>query len=106
MDVLKHIEELRLERGWSTYKLAEMSGLTGSTLTNMFSRKTMPSLTTLYALCEAFDITMSEFFQTMETEEPTTDELNMLKNFRELNYERKKLIKEIIKEFLENNDSK
>lgn len=62
MDVLKHIEELRLERGWSTYKLAEMSGLTGSTLTNMFSRKTMPSLTTLYALCEAFDITMSEFF--------------------------------------------
>lgn len=106
MDVLKHIEGLRLERGWSSYKLAEMSGLTGSTLTNMFSRKTMPSLTTLYALCEAFDITISEFFQTIETEEHTTGEITMLKNFRELYFERKKLIKEIIKEFLANNDSK
>lgn len=99
MDVLKHIEDLQHERGWSTYKLAEMSGLTGSTLTNMFNRKTLPSLTTLYALCDAFEITMSEFFQTLETDEPTPDELNMLKKFRQLNYERKRIVKDIINQF-------
>lgn len=47
MDILDRITELREERGWSVYKLAEESGLTQSTLANMFSRKTMPSIATL-----------------------------------------------------------
>ena len=62
MEVLNRIEELRKERGWSIYKLAEESGITQSTLANMFSRKTMPSISTLTQLCAAFDISLSQFF--------------------------------------------
>ncbi|MEG9430211.1 MAG: helix-turn-helix transcriptional regulator, partial [Christensenellaceae bacterium] len=62
IDVLERILELKNERGWSLYKLADEAMLTQSTLSNMFTRKTMPSLYTLNQICEAFGITMSEFF--------------------------------------------
>lgn len=68
MDILEKINKLRLERGWSVYKLAEESGLTQSTIANMFSRKTMPSISTLTQICNAFGISLSEFFSDNKNE--------------------------------------
>ena len=62
MDVLKRINQLRINRDWSIYRLSVESGISQSTLTNMFNRGTLPSVTTLECLCEAFKITMSDFF--------------------------------------------
>ncbi len=62
MDVLKKINKLRLDRGWSVYKLSVESGVSQSTLTNMFNRETLPSITTLESICDAFSMTMAEFF--------------------------------------------
>ncbi|MBQ9773248.1 MAG: helix-turn-helix transcriptional regulator [Clostridia bacterium] len=62
MDVLKRINKLRLERDWSIYRLSLESGVSQSTLTNMFNRETLPSITTLEQLCAAFQISMAEFF--------------------------------------------
>lgn len=62
MDILKKIDELRKERGMSYYMLALEAGLTQSTILNMFSRGTQPSIKTLTAICSAFGITLSEFF--------------------------------------------
>ena len=62
MDVLKKINRLRLERNWSIYRLSIESGIPQSTLSNMFNRETLPSITTLECICAAFGITMSEFF--------------------------------------------
>lgn len=62
MDILKRIEELREERGWSLYKLGEEANLSPALLPNMYARKTLPSLPTLINLCEAFNISLSEFF--------------------------------------------
>lgn len=63
MDILDRINELRHERSWSIYKLAEESGIAQSTLSNMFTRKTMPSIMTLQEICNAFNISMAEFFE-------------------------------------------
>lgn len=63
MDILNRIVELKNEKGWSIYKLAEESGVSQSTLSNMFIRKTLPSITTLEQLCNAFGITLSDFFK-------------------------------------------
>ncbi|MEG9430331.1 MAG: helix-turn-helix transcriptional regulator, partial [Christensenellaceae bacterium] len=61
--------------------LADEAMLTQSTLSNMFTRKTMPSLYTLNQICEAFGITMSEFFNDgVEVSEET----RLLSMFREL----------------------
>ena len=40
MEVLEKIEMLRKEKGWSINYLAMESGLTQSTLNNLYSRKT------------------------------------------------------------------
>ncbi len=62
MDILKKIDDMRKERGMSYYMLALEAGLTQSTVLNMFSRGTQPSVKTLTAICSAFGITLSEFF--------------------------------------------
>lgn len=62
MNILKKINKMRLEREWSVYRLSLESGVSQSTLTNMFNRETLPSITTLECICNAFGITMSEFF--------------------------------------------
>ena len=82
VDVLKKIYDLRQERGWSIYKLAEESMLTQSTISNMYTRKTLPSLTSLNQICDAFGITLSEFFDEKTND---TKEQSMLYFFRKLN---------------------
>ena len=62
MSVLDKIKKLQKERGWSTYKLAYEAGLTQSTLSNMFARGTCPTVDTLERICDAFGISLSEFF--------------------------------------------
>lgn len=84
IDVLKRIKQLQKQFGLSTYKLAEQSGLTQSTLANMFSRGTMPSISTLDAICEGFGITMSDFFNEQDLQNSTIEERILLNNFRKL----------------------
>lgn len=67
MDVLRKIEELRKERGWSVNYLAMEAMLTQSTVNNLYSRRSEPKLSTLRAICGAFGISLSDFFR----EEPT-----------------------------------
>ena len=42
MDVLKRLDDLMKERGWSDYRLAQNSKLSSSTIANIRSRKTVP----------------------------------------------------------------
>lgn len=74
MDVLERIEDLRKKKGWSKNYLAMESGLTQSTLNNLYSRNTEPKLSTLRAICGAFGISLSDFFK----QEERDDELIIL----------------------------
>ena len=62
MDAQKRIRELMAERGWTDYRLAKESGLSHSTITNMFNRNNAPTLPTLEAVCAAMGITLAQFF--------------------------------------------
>lgn len=59
---LMRIEELCQERGWSHYKLAKEMGMTANNISNLFRRSSTPSVYTLRRICDAFGITMSQFF--------------------------------------------
>lgn len=72
MDVIKRIDTLMKERNWSNYKLAAESGLSSSTIANIYRRNTTPSISTLEAICSAFGITLAQFF----TEDSYTVQLN------------------------------
>lgn len=62
MDVIQRIEELRNERQWTKYRLAEEAMLTYSTLSAVYSRGTPPKLEILEMICNAFRITLAQFF--------------------------------------------
>ena len=62
MDTNKRLRQLLDERGLTTYKMAELSGLSHTTLANVFKRNTVPSIPTLEKICVGFGITLSQFF--------------------------------------------
>lgn len=62
MTTLEKIEKLRIERGWSKNYMAMEAMLTQSTVNNLYVRKADPKISTLQSLCNAFGITLSEFF--------------------------------------------
>ncbi|MBQ8615370.1 MAG: helix-turn-helix transcriptional regulator [Clostridia bacterium] len=100
MDILNKIKDLTKEKKWTIYKLSEASGIPQSTLSNMFTRKTLPSITTLNQLCEAFNITMSEFF--IEESNTSSDELYVISKYRELSQKNKTITKDLINSMLKN----
>lgn len=62
VDVLNRIQYFLRYKHWSIYKLAKESGLSYSSLNNIFNRKTCPTLPTLEKICKGFHISLSEFF--------------------------------------------
>ena len=46
----------------SEYRLAKTSGLSDSTIKNIFKWNTQPTIETLETICRAFGITLSQFF--------------------------------------------
>ena len=62
MNVLDKITSMREERHWSEYQLAEQSGLTQSTISSWYRKNTLPSIPSLKKICEAYGISLSQFF--------------------------------------------
>ena len=62
MDVIKRINDIRKNQGMTRYQLAKISGLSQSTLSNMNTRNTTPSIPTIEMICNALNISLSQFF--------------------------------------------
>lgn len=75
MTIIEKIDEIRKQRGWSINYLALEAMLTQSTLNNLYSRGTDPKISTLKAICQAFGITLGEFFTSLENETASDNEL-------------------------------
>ena len=102
MDILKRIKQLQNERCWTNYQLSAETGIPQSTINNMFSRKTLPSMTSLIAFCRAFEMSLSQFF----SEEDyniilAEEEQSLIFMFRKLNKKNKNIIINLIKELKE-----
>lgn len=55
-DINERIIELRMERHWSEYQLAEKSGIGQSTISSWTRTKSMPTVPNLEKICNAFGI--------------------------------------------------
>ena len=85
MDINKKIEQLRFARGWSMYELAQEAGITQSTLTSMIKRGNPPKIETLECICEAFGITLAQFFvEDEQLEILSRNEKELISLFRNL----------------------
>ena len=96
MDILKRIEQLRQEKGWTMYKLAEESMIQQSTLANMYTRNTLPSLTTLLSICKGLGITPAQFFAIDSMDKINIEEKELLSSFRKLSETNKSAVINLI----------
>lgn len=97
MDTNLRLEKLLNEKGWTKYKLAKESGLSESTIINMFARNTVPSIASLEAICNAFKITMSQFFADDEMIELSPELKELFQQWSYLSDEQKEAVMKIIK---------
>lgn len=73
IDVHARLQQLLENRGWTTYRLAVNCGLSHATIANIYKRNTVPSVSTLDAICSGFGITLSQFFAQGDMVELTPD---------------------------------
>lgn len=80
MNILERITKLREDRHWTEYQLAERSGLTQSTISSWYRKNMLPTIPSLTRICDAFEITISQFFMEDSTSviEVTPEQLQLL----------------------------
>lgn len=97
MDTNERLRQLLEERGITTYKLSQLSGLSNTTLANVFKRNTVPSISTLQAICNGFGITLSQFFAEGEMVELTPELKELFDCWVNLTVEQKTALLNLIK---------
>lgn len=97
MEVNERIRQLLEAQGWSKYRLAKASGLSESTIANLFKRNTVPSISTLEQICNGFGMTLSQFFAESNMVELTPDLKELFNNWRNLTKEQKAAVSQMIK---------
>ncbi|WP_322173877.1 helix-turn-helix domain-containing protein [Acutalibacter caecimuris] len=96
MDAQKQIKKLMEERGWTDYRLAKESGLSHSTVTNMFNRNNAPTLPTLEAVCRAFGVTLAQFFAEGNPLELTEEQQVLFAKWSSLTEKQRTLLLELM----------
>lgn len=97
-EVLELIKRHRIRRGWSEYCLAEQSGVPQSTISSWYRNDAFPSLPTLEKICNAFGMTLTQFFAIDGDSLPLTKEqLLLLNQWSTLTSDQKQMIFYIIK---------
>ena len=96
MDTNERLQQLLKERGWSEYRLSKVSGLSESTIANIFKRNTIPSIITLESICKAFGITLSQFFADGEMVELTPELKELFEGWVNLTVEQKQAVNQVI----------
>mgnify|MGYP000382421633 CR=1 FL=1 len=95
-DTLNRIDELRIARNWSVYKLAKLSNIPQSTIATWSKRNLCPPIDKLEILCNVFGITLSEFFSTENFTELTKEQSELLDKWDLLNRDEKQAVFQLI----------
>ena len=96
MDVKQRIQQLMDERGWTKYRLAKEANISWSTLRNMFNRNNDPSIYTLESICEAFGMTLPQFFDVENQMGLTEEQRQLINQWSRLNDRNKRLVSELV----------
>ncbi|MBO5091360.1 MAG: helix-turn-helix transcriptional regulator [Clostridia bacterium] len=97
MDINKKIINLCNERSWSVYELSIQSGITQSSLNSMLHRGNPPKIENLQCICEAFGITLSQFFLDDEQVEIlNSKEKELVSSFRRLSEKQQQALLDFI----------
>ena len=60
--IIDRVERLRKEKNLSRYRMAQRSGLSQSSISNLLNRRNVPSIQTLEKICTGLGMTLAQFF--------------------------------------------
>lgn len=100
-NVLETIAFYRDARKWSNYDLAIRAGIKPTTISAWYRRDIVPTLPTLVKVCDAFQITLTEFFSVVESgeREPvvlTQDQAEVLEQWSALRPEQQDAVRHLL----------
>ncbi|MBE5937173.1 MAG: helix-turn-helix transcriptional regulator [Lachnospiraceae bacterium] len=101
-EILQRISNLCEKKNWSLYRLAKESNIPYSSLNTMFIRNTQPTIPTLEKICAGLNLTLSEFFNNDNIDNPyfyvlTDDEKKIINSLRLLPEQKQELVIAYIK---------
>lgn len=97
--MLTKIRSLQGERNWTDYKLAQEADIPLATLSSLFQRNNPPKLDTLQCICNAFGLTLAQFFLEDEKIEVLSEtEKEMLQVYRKLSSKQQKALIDVFTE--------
>lgn len=102
MDAKARIKQLMQMKNITEYRLAKLSGLSQSTISNIFIRNTAPTIPTIEAICNGLGISMAQFFSEDNIEEPvylTKEQKDFFNNWLSLSSEQKTVVEKLIKSY-------
>ena len=99
MDILERLRELQQQYGWSDYKIAKEAGRSPNTVSNIYRRNNVPRIETLELLCDAFGITMSQFFADNDLLEVTPELKDLFEKWSSLSDEQKSALWQIMRTY-------
>ena len=97
MDIKERLNTVLNKYGWTRYKLSKESGLLESTISNIFYRGTIPTLTTLETICKTMNISLADFFAEDERIEVDLETREFLAALNKLPAEKRKHILQTMK---------
>lgn len=62
MNIMERIDELCKEHNISKYRLSQLTGISQSAFSKMARQQSTLSMETIQRICQAFGITMAQFF--------------------------------------------
>lgn len=94
MDIGKRIKNIRLSKEINASRLASKAFISQSYLSDIETGKSTPSLDKLFTICEALDVSLSEFFG--DVPELPIDIIRLVENAQKLEEEEVKLLSNFI----------
>lgn len=97
-DIVLRINELANKKGWSFYELSKQTGISTNTIYN-WQKGAVPSLSNVVTVCEAFGITVEQFFCGLDSYMLSDDEKKILQEWFSLSDLEKRAILDMIETF-------
>lgn len=89
--IVKKLNEMIKERGWSPYRLAKESNMSYTSVFHILKGRNEPTFLTLSKLCDGLGISLADFF--LEIEIPNVSQQHKVVNlFNKLNVHQKEVV--------------
>ena len=66
--IMAQIDYYLKKKGWTKYELTNQTSLSSGTVYEWYNNHSTPSLKNIQTICEALDVSLSEFFSTTKEE--------------------------------------